>query len=216
MKPDGPVADLIRKTASLPVLFLDPIPEQHMHVSEYYCRTIGEAFQAGIPEPLFRDFPEHEPGSRYVFIHPGSGGTGKNYSPDLYKNIALALRMNGYDKIAFIMGPAEIERGLPDRFRSEETVYPENVAGLADWLQNASLYIGNDSGVSHLAGFLGIPSIVLYKTTDPRIWGVTGRRVFHIAAKDEESAFAEILVHLVLDDSFNPSKELQKGKQTLL
>jgi heptosyltransferase-3 len=63
---------------------------------------------------------------------------------------------------------------------------------LADLLSRASLYIGNDSGVSHLAGFLGITTIALYKTTDSKIWGVSGKKVTHISADDEKSALRKI------------------------
>jgi heptosyltransferase-3 len=205
MKDAGPTVDLVRKTATLPVIAVDPIPRDEMHVAKYYCRTIGNHLPVDIPEPLYRDFPEHEPKSRYAFIHPGSGSGKKNFTPDLYKNIALELKMNGYDKIAFLMGPAEIESGLSDFFRSKETIFPESVVGLTDWLQNASLYIGNDSGVSHLAGFLGIPSIVLYKATDPKIWGVVGRHVHIITMDNEESTFYKIQQQLKQNNTIHAS-----------
>ena len=67
---------------------------------------------------------------------------------------------------------------------------------LADLLSRASLYIGNDSGVSHLAGFTGTPTIALYKTTDPKIWGVLGKKVTHIPADDEKSALRMIQEYL--------------------
>ena len=192
MKHSDPIQELLQETSSLPVLFIDPIINNSVHVLEHYFRNIGDAFSVKIPNPIFQDFPEHAPKSRYAFIHPGSGSERKNFNPDLYKNIAFELGMNGYDKIAFLMGPAEIERGLPDLFRKEEIIFPENVDSLADWLQNASIYIGNDSGVSHLAGFLGIPSIVLYKTTDPKIWGVVGRHVTLLSGDNKGSLFDKI------------------------
>jgi ADP-heptose:LPS heptosyltransferase len=67
---------------------------------------------------------------------------------------------------------------------------------LAELLLYSSLYIGNDSGVSHLAGFVGTPTIALYKTTDPGIWGVLGKNVAHITAEDEDSALLMILDYL--------------------
>ena len=77
-------------------------------------------------------------------------------------------------------------------FTGEWIERPNNVKALADLLSHASLYIGNDSGVSHLAGFVGTPTIALYKTTDPKIWGVLGRQVTHISADDEKSALRKI------------------------
>ncbi|HDY67108.1 MAG: hypothetical protein JYX80_04950 [Candidatus Scalindua sediminis] len=46
--------------------------------------------------------------------------------------------------------------------------------------------------VSHLSGYLGIPTISLYKTTDPKVWGVLGRKVVHISAVNEESTSSKI------------------------
>jgi len=77
-------------------------------------------------------------------------------------------------------------------FTGELIERPKDVKALAYLLSHASLYIGNDSGVSHLAGFVGTQAIVLYKTTDPKIWGALGRNVTHIPTDEEESALRMI------------------------
>jgi ADP-heptose:LPS heptosyltransferase len=41
----------------------------------------------------------------------------------------------------------------------------------------AGCFVGNDSGVSHLAAALGIPTTVFFISTDPRIWRPLGRNV---------------------------------------
>ena len=43
-------------------------------------------------------------------------------------------------------------------------------------LRRCRLYIGNDSGITHLAAYLGCPSIAIFGPTDPRVWGPVGRR----------------------------------------
>ena len=77
-------------------------------------------------------------------------------------------------------------------FAGEWIERPKDVETLAGLLSGASLYIGNDSGVSHLSGFMGTPTIVLYKTTDPKKWGVLGKKVAHISADDKKSALSKI------------------------
>ncbi|MDM7925496.1 MAG: glycosyltransferase family 9 protein [bacterium] len=112
---------------------------------------------------------------------------------------------HGFEKTAYILGPAEIERGLGERFANLEWIRPDSVTGLADWLSNAALYIGNDSGVSHLSAFMGIPSIVLYTVTDPAVWGANGRRVLRIRAGDPSEAergIAEALDSGFAEESF--------------
>ena len=124
-------------------------------------------------------------------IHPGSGSPRKNHSAQFYRDLADELQGFGYPKARFLFGPAE-DKFLVEEFTEELVEHPKNVEALANLLAGADLYIGNDSGVSHLSGILGTPTIALYKTTDPKIWGVLGRKVNHIAAYNEKSALSKI------------------------
>jgi hypothetical protein len=191
------IMDLLRVRATLPVISVDPIPGgQNGHVARSHCEAVGREFPITFTGDLTDGFPEHEPKSHYVLIHPGSGSGRKNFSTDFYENVAFYLRENGHPKITFLMGPAEIGRETADAFKNQNLIFPEDTGALADWLENAVLYIGNDSGVSHLAGFMGIPSIVIYQTTDPGIWGVLGRNVHHVVAERTESAFDQVIARL--------------------
>ena len=188
------LAGLLRSSAALPVLLLDPVPERTgIHVARVHCEAIGREFPIRIPDDLTEGFPAHEPKSHHVLIHSGSGGERKNFEPEFYENIAFFLRENGHSKTAFLIGPAELDRGRFRAFRGQNLIFPENTGALADWLQNAVLFIGNDSGVSHLAGFMGIPSVVVYRSTDPGIWGVLGRNVHPVVADGAEAAFKGVL-----------------------
>ncbi len=57
------------------------------------------------------------------------------------------------------------------------TVRDLSVAGLAAFLSRCALFVGNDSGVTHLAGLLGVPTVALFGPTDPAIWAPLGLRV---------------------------------------
>lgn len=186
------MAALLRRTASLPVITVDPIPENQMHVAYYYCQAIQTYFPIEIPKNLAECFPHRAQKGQYALIHSGSGSPKKNYRTRFYRGLADELRQNGYPKVGFIFGPVERERNLADEFAGEWIEQPANLRDLADLLAGAALYIGNDSGVSHLSGFLGTPTIALYKTTDPKIWGVLGRKVVHISAIDEASARRQV------------------------
>jgi ADP-heptose:LPS heptosyltransferase len=54
---------------------------------------------------------------------------------------------------------------------------PADLVALYNALRSASLFIGNDSGPAHLAGHLGVPTIVLYGPTTPLIWKPLGPKV---------------------------------------
>ena len=51
----------------------------------------------------------------------------------------------------------------------------DDLYDLAYWLATATLYIGNDSGISHLAAAVGVPTIAIFQASDPRVWAPRGR-----------------------------------------
>ena len=53
----------------------------------------------------------------------------------------------------------------------------EDLYELACWLRSARVYIGNDSGIAHLAAAVGTPVIALFGPTDPDVWAPRGSRV---------------------------------------
>jgi ADP-heptose:LPS heptosyltransferase len=67
---------------------------------------------------------------------------------------------------------------------------------LAATLAHSRLVIGNDSGVSHLAGAVGAPSIAIYGPTSDRVWRPDGAQVHTIRAPSGE--LAAVLVEKVL------------------
>ncbi len=192
------LAKLLQRSASLPVVVIKPFPETQIHIAGYYCLTLQNYFPIKIPEDLSAGISLKQTHAKrrihdnYILIHPGSGSPMKNYAPQFYRNVADELRRYDCQKIGFILGPVEQERHLDREFAGEWVEQPEHVEELARLLIEATLYIGNDSGASHLAGILGTPAITLYKTTNPKVWGVLGREVVHLCAQNEEAALCQI------------------------
>jgi len=68
---------------------------------------------------------------------------------------------------------------------------------LAGVLAGAETYLGNDSGVSHLAAAVGTPTLALFGPTDARHFRPVGRRVRCIEAPNMEGIGAgEVLAVL--------------------
>ncbi len=189
--------EILRQSASLPVVCIPPFPQTEIHLAQYYCSVVQSHFAITIPKDLSDCFPTRTTEGQYALIHPGSGSLKKNYNPLFYQNLANVLRQSCYPKVGFVFGPVEEEKMNKEDFTGEWIERPKDVIALADLLSYASLYIGNDSGVSHLAGFTGIQTIALYKTTDPKIWGVLGKKVTHIPADEEKSALRKIQEYLI-------------------
>ena len=74
--------------------------------------------------------------------------------------------------------PADTEavQAVSEGLRGEKVTIAHTLplSWLAETIASSSLYIGNDSGVSHLAAAIGIPTLAIYGPTDPRVWGVRG------------------------------------------
>ena len=187
---------LLKKVCSLPVIQISQKSNRTLPMTQFYWEQISQHYT--IPHPDYIEI--HLPGSdlspRYIFIHPGSGSPAKNYPVSFYRQIALEISRYTQHKIAFILGPTEQEREIENEIMDFPSFKPLNITMLSNLLQQAVLFIGNDSGVSHLAGFLGVPTLAFYKTTNPKIWGVKGKQTTNILAEDPKKAFIELLFWL--------------------
>ena len=67
--------------------------------------------------------------------------------------------------------PQSLQRTLPPDIPSE--IIPD-LFELGKLLSQARIYVGNDSGVTHLAAAVGTPVMAFFRTTDPRVWAPRG------------------------------------------
>ena len=114
--------------------------------------------------------------SPYLVLHPGSGSPRKNWPAERFAQLAktLAARLN--QRVVVPKGPAD-EEAVANMEKAAEgflLVVKEGLSlrELAAILAGAALVVGNDSGVSHLAGAVGAPTVAIFRATDPAIWGV--------------------------------------------
>ena len=117
---------------------------------------------------------------KLVVIQPGSGGSHKCWHLNNFLAVAKKLICEDIE-VVFLLGPAE-----SDRF-SNTTI--ENIRSTAKCLTNLSLagalevigcadcYLGNDSGITHLAGALGIKTLAVFGPTNPAVYKPIGPTV---------------------------------------
>ena len=108
-----------------------------------------------------------------LVIHPGAGGRGKRFAPAgfsaVIEGVAAAL-----PQLAIVVhqGPADADAvaSLSGRLAGRVVVLQEpELPLLAGVLSHATAYLGNDSGVSHLAAAVGARSVVLFGA-DRMVW----------------------------------------------
>ena len=103
----------------------------------------------------------------FAIIHPYSSSAKKNWPLENFQAVAEQIE--------------NVEWCIPGKI--------EDLYELACWISTARVYIGNDSGISHLAAAAGTPVIAIFISTDPRIWAPRGD---HVAVL-ENPTVAEVL-----------------------
>ena len=122
------------------------------------------------------------PGRPLVAIHPGSGGERKNWPAGRWETLGrelLARTDPGRPRLLLVGGEAD-EKALKALRAAWNDVAPETgdvlvaenlpLPRLAALLARTQLFLGHDSGVSHLAAAVGAPCVLLFGPTDPDIW----------------------------------------------
>lgn len=117
-------------------------------------------------------------GQSFVVIHPGSGSARKNWPAENFAGLVARAEAAGY-RVLVVEGEADaqpVER--LDRFagRALVRVQQPHLATLAALLSRAAAFVGNDSGVTHLAAATGTPTLAIFGPTDPALWAPRGPR----------------------------------------
>ncbi len=115
-----------------------------------------------------------------IAIQPGSGSPSKCWPAERYVSLASRLRERLGLIPVFFLGPAEGRSSLKPvggELSSFPVVRDLPLPALSGALQQCRVYVGNDSGVTHLAASLGLATIALFGPTDPAEWGPRGARV---------------------------------------
>ncbi len=157
-------------------------PEATDHVAAAYIKDVtGEAqfeevainFLPSDLEGASRAISGIAEPKKFVAIFPGSGSPAKNWPIEKFS--ALADRLNEKTRAVFIFGPAEdsIEEVL--RAAGHIIIKDQPLGTVAAIARLASTFVGNDSGVSHLAAATGTPGVVLFGPSDPMRWRPLGR-----------------------------------------
>jgi ADP-heptose:LPS heptosyltransferase len=179
------------------VLAHDPQPAAGSHAARWLASPLIElGLDIASAPPACRASPEEEQQARswlarlppaFLAIHPGSGSPRKNWPTERWLALAEALRPAR--PWLLVSGPADAEAAAVLHSRSETIVaesLPLRVLGAV--LARAGVFVGNDSGVSHLAAAWGAPTVALFGPSDARTWAPDGPRVHAVQSSSAEMA----------------------------
>jgi heptosyltransferase III len=121
-----------------------------------------------------------------VAMHPGSGASWKRWGSDKFARLSDLLVTEGV-QVVLIEGPADYHAVRQVRSKMEKDP-PRLLAGvdvesLGAFLSRCVAYVGNDSGVTHLAAGVGTPTVAIFGPTNPNNWAPRGPRVSVVHVK---------------------------------
>ncbi len=145
----------------LPFRFHEALPrEGSMHATDFY------ASQVGAPMGLIPRIPVERHDGGYAVIHPCSGSPSKNWPIEKFQQ--MAVRLSETMRVEWAESPEGKHRF-------------DDLYDLARWIAGARIYVGNDSGITHLAAAVGTPTVAIFGPTNWKVWAPRGDdvRVIH-------------------------------------
>jgi hypothetical protein len=142
--------DFREAVADLPFVFHPALPaDRSQHAVDFYLSQVGGPVGA-VPRIAY---PREK--GEFIAMHPFSGSASKNWPLENFHALAGMFDI-----------PVHF---CHDRF--------ETLDQLAAWLACARVFVGNDSGITHLAAAVGTPVVAIFRTTDPAVWAPRGSDV---------------------------------------
>ena len=147
-------------------------------------RTLKIFLNGGKPRPL-------------VAIHPGSGGERKNWPVGRWEELGrwiFGLPADMQPRLLLVGGESDGRTLAALRAAWEEEppasgrlIVAENrpLPEVAALLTRCQLFVGHDSGISHLAAAVGVPCVLLFGPTDPDIWAPPQPGIVVLRSADE-------------------------------
>jgi len=188
---DGVVQANLRAAGAKRVIACSPIVASG-HAADHFLRSVADL---GISTPTGAEplliWPEAliEQGKRWleqlgladdvISLHPGSGSSRKNWPVEQFALLADRVPRSMSAQPLFILGEADAAaaRALLQLAPAVPVLANRTLKEVASVLAASRGYVGNDSGITHLAAALGIPVVALFGPTDAAKWGPRGANV---------------------------------------
>jgi heptosyltransferase-3 len=186
---DSPIVHHLSRLGVSEIIIQNPFPIQRIPITLFHLSLFLE--DAKILDhfgPIIHSPREFEQVARslidgfhdFVVIHPGSGSEIKNWPFDNFIRFSEKLVKNHYSRIVWICGEAERKLSFP---AGAIIVKNAPLPVLVHVLRRSTAYIGNDSGISHLAASVGCQCIILFGPSDDCIWKPHGAHVHIVKAR---------------------------------
>jgi hypothetical protein len=140
-----------------------------------------------VPLPATIALPWRRPESARLLVHPGAGARAKRWGRDGFRAV-IDEWIAGGGEAAVLLGPAEEDDVGFWQSAGQPPLLGLALAEAAVLIASAEIWLGNDSGMSHLAGALGRRGVVVFAATRPERWRPLADGLTAIAAGGQPTA----------------------------
>ncbi|MGQ9646248.1 MAG: glycosyltransferase family 9 protein [Thermodesulfobacteriota bacterium] len=206
---EGALMSNLKQVSQGLILQINPFPQwtERIHTTDHLIRELTRyGFSTAHQFPrLFLSEKDKEWGKNFcrvkglteeeklsaIVIHPGSGSKKKVWPLDRFIELARYFEKHSNSRVIVVVGPAEgpeVEKAFAGMAGESGGKDPLLVKGLklielASVMKGSRLFIGNDSGITHMAAALGIPTIAIFGPSDHKTWSPRGEKVFVVRKK---------------------------------
>ena len=114
----------------------------------------------------------------YFVFHPGAGSPDKCWPIDSFVQLAHMIQTRTNYRVIYLIGPTEKERFSPaalETLRNSAPVLSDlDIVLAAALIHRSRGFLGHDTGPTHLAAALGLPTLAIFGPTDPTHWQPLG------------------------------------------
>ncbi len=155
-----------------------PAEPDGLHACEVFLKPLERlAIFDADPVPRLRSKPDRARGDQRgvrLAVHPGSGSERKNWPEANWSDLLTRLAGRAAGDLLLVGGEAEGGRlaRLAGCWPAERLVVAQRrpLTELANELAERTVFIGHDSGITHLAAALGLRGLALWGDTNPLLW----------------------------------------------
>lgn len=157
-----------------------PLPGDETHEAEHLLKALQAlGIRDEDPTPRIEAYKDLELKGKVLAVHPGSGSPEKNWPPDRFAELILWAEELGVSPL-LICGPADrvaVEAVVDALGRWVPIAKDLSLREVAGLLARCSAFVGNDSGIAHIAAAVGTPTVVIFGPTEPKVWAPVGKDV---------------------------------------
>jgi len=199
-------------------LYSEKVQRRGEHVVEQGAALLGEACGVAVEAKEFalpviaakERWAKGAVVARPMCVLSAGGGWGAKLWPvESYGRLAVALREMGFDVVVSAVSEGDaLAKGVVAASEGAARMVACDVAGLVALLRRADLFVGGDSGPTHMAAALAVPVVALFGPTDPARngpWGPGAKAVLREAGavtsykRTAVSAMVKISVEQVVE-----------------